>query len=298
MAGLAMLSKSRKSRSEDSTPIPGLWRRKSTDSSFAYDALRIAIGPGVLAAYYYLSRRFVEAYFGELGIPPTLLDFDFADYLFAAGNTLTFVFLLLTGYVFTTAIWNIMHANSSVKTKNGSSLKTWLIILWAFIAAVLLVSSAIIAQMSNPFKESETIFFLLTALGLPMSAYLLSDRSFQSMLSNNRPVFVLTILVGGLAMAGFLVLGPEAWGKATAESDGRTGNAAEEFYKIGFTASERIGPDSMIWTQTESGNWQSDSYLLLLHSRDLYWVRDMTNGDIVFGVSSGEIKGLTLIRPG
>lgn len=263
--------------------------------------------PLVYGFFYYVSRRFTEGYYSELGLPSGLLQLSAQDYLFTAARSPIGLELAIGFPWLSYRIYRIFRESrpgtgnrldgkgSGAKRRDRPLLPKlisntvrvgdyYLLASPALFAAGLLIVALFV---DNPGVQTTlftvfTVAFLITVVTSTESqVWLRADWP--------RIVLALTAIAWG---SSFLLVGPESLGSATATND--VASANPPFQTVVLVAVSKHGPDAVNWAES-GGAYESDRLQVIAGSETLLWLRH-SESKSVFGVKVADVREIRGVK--
>jgi len=278
------------------------WRR---DPAVLPWLANLAAVLGLTGAFlYFFGRRYVEAYYGALGIPATSLRFSHAEYVFGAVEAPEFQFL---GVSLALLIWGTIRI---LRFRVEPRASRWRFVGWAVTLAygivfvlvtLMLVATYILAKIGYlPALLADNMLFLFSLVDLVLGVGLVLAPYAHPLIGKWRMANLPAVAVAVTVLTAVMFVdGPEAWGGAAGRAAGSVGRATEHFSEVRLHASSPVGPTDLRWERAAgSDQYSSEPLLLILDSTNVLWLRRPQLAEPIYAIPRMDTLGLEVRKPG
>lgn len=294
-------------------------------NSLTWTLLSIAISSGVFGAMaYYVGRRYLEGYYQTLGVPSSLIHFDFAEAIYASarsGIIIAVVFFALMIYRLVRLLAYSDSGNADIfkrrrkfkrepgipPIKSNRHQKVFLIFRISFwIVTIIYVGSLVWLAfiLTLPPSTYRNLIQVEAVVVSVMYGYLLTEDGAMNYLFGWRGVRRIFAVAFALSLVVVLYLAlplPFAYGQSKGLSDWTNNPETHVLPRVTIYTNKQLNLPGVTWISQDGGTFKSEKPLVLLYEGDQASFAKMespVNGDSpVLVLENGDIMAIQVVDP-
>lgn len=235
---------------------------------------------------YFFSRRFVDAYYGAIGIPEPAISLGVQDYMFGAASNWPFVFLI--GSLTTVMVGGIrylLQKNDNLLRPSSSTPAQWIsswIAVGTFVIFAVITMLIAVWQIIDDVPAEVSNILLLSASLLALMAGLVAIS--DSSVWGDKKLAVLTVSATAILIGPLLLNGPEAWGGSAGSIAVQSENISSSFSTVAVYSDNPPFGIGFKWMENDQ-SFVSEELFLILETSNRSWLIPKNDQNTIVGIS-------------